>query len=219
MLINTNIAIAVRCSICGALKVHETSLFKLFKNKKTEIMCSCGQHNAIIKAKDFKSLWVDIDCFACRDKHTFKYTLTQLLKGNIITRCIETGLNICFIVSNGDIDELIEKYEMNPEQLYKELGFLEYFLNSEIMMQSLERIRELDTEGLLGCSCGANNIEMNLFPDRIELKCMSCQGIKLIYAEYEEDYQNLISKKEIIIHESSFECIDAINQSKDTKNK
>lgn len=219
MLINTNIAIAVRCSACGSLKVYDTSLFELFSHKKTDIKCPCGQQNAIIKTKDFKSLWMDIDCFACGGKHTFKYTLTQLLKGNIVNRCIETGLNTSFVVSDGHTEELVDKYEMNPEQLYKELGFLDYFINTEIMMKSLDRIRELDTNGFLGCSCGANSIEMNLFPDRIELKCINCNGIKLIYAEYEEDYKNLYSKEEIIIHESSFECIDAINQNNDRKNK
>lgn len=217
MLINTNIAFAVRCSECGSLKVHDTSLFELFINKRTELVCTCGQQNAIIKAKDYKSLWVDIDCFVCQDKHTFKYTLKQLLRGNIITRCIESGIEICFMVSDGDINELVENYEMNSEILCKGLDFLDYFNNPEIMTKSLERIKKIDSEGLLSCSCGDNNIEMNIFPDRIELKCMNCEGIKLIYAENNDDYNNFISKDKIVLRENGFECIDAINQNKDTK--
>ncbi|WIV12232.1 hypothetical protein [Proteiniborus sp. MB09-C3] len=219
MLIDTKIAIAVKCGTCDNLNVHETSLFELFTNKTTEIVCTCGQHNAIIKTKNHKSLWMDIDCYVCQDKHTFKYTLKQLLRGNIITRCIETGVEICFIVSCGDVNELIEKYEMNCDGFYKELEFLDYFNNPEIMMKSLERIKELDSSGLLGCSCGENNIEMNIFPDRIELRCMSCEGIKLIYAETNDDYRNFMSKEKIILRENSFECIDAINQNKDTNKK
>lgn len=219
MLINTNIAIAVKCSACGSLNVHDTSLFELFSNRRTELVCTCGQHNAIIKAKNYKSLWMDIDCYVCKDKHTFKYTIKQLVRGNIITRCIESGIEICFVVSNGDVNELIEKREMNFDEIYKELEFLDYFHNTEIMMKSLERIRELDSKGLLSCSCGDKNIEMDIFPDRIELKCMKCEGIKLIYAENNDDYNNFISKKEIVLRESSFECIDAINQNKDTSKK
>lgn len=219
MLISTNIAIAVRCSDCGSLRVHHTSLFELFTNRRTELVCTCGQHNAIIKTKDYKSLWMEISCFACQDKHLFKYTLKQLLRGNIITRCIESGIEICFMVSNGDVDELIEKYETDAEELYRELGFLDYFINPEIMMKSLDRIKELDNKGRLSCSCGDNNIEMNIFPDRIELKCMKCEGIKLIYTENNDDYKNFMAKEEIVLRESSFECIDAINQNNDIKKK
>lgn len=219
MLVNTKIAIAVRCGTCDNLNVHETTLFKLFSNKLTELECTCGQHIAIIKAKEYKSLWMDIDCYVCEDKHTFKYTLKQLLKGNIITRCIETGIEICFMVNHGDVNELIDNYEMNPGSLFKELEFLDYFNSPDIMMKSLNRVKELDNSGLIGCSCGEKSIEMNIFPDRIELKCMKCEGIKLIYAENNDDYNNFASKDKIILHENSFECIDAINQNQDTKKK
>lgn len=219
MLVNTKIAIAVRCGTCDSLNVHETTLFKIFSNELIELKCTCGQHIAIIRAKDYKSLWMDIDCYVCEDKHTFKYTLKQLLKGNIITRCIETGIEICFMVKHGDVNQIIDNYEMNPSSLYKEVDFLDYFNTPEIMMKSLNRIKELDNDGLIGCSCGEKSIEMNIFPDRIELKCMKCEGIKLIYAENNDDYNNFASKDKIILRENSFECIDAINQNQDTKEK
>ncbi|MFA5524126.1 MAG: hypothetical protein WDA24_07190 [Tissierellales bacterium] len=217
MLINSKLAIAVRCDVCNSFNILETTLFELFTNKETELVCSCGQHNAIIKTKDHKSLRMDIYCFVCQDKHTFKYTLKQLLRGNIITRCTETGVEICFMVSDGDINELIEKYQMNYNGFYKELEFLDYFNAPEIMMKSLERIKKLDGKGYIGCSCGEDSIEMNIFPDRIELKCMKCGGIKLIYAENDDDYNNFISKEKILLRENTFECIDAINQNHDTK--
>ncbi len=219
MLIDSKIAIAVRCGTCDNINVHETNLFELFTNKTIELECTCGQHNAIISAKDCKALWMEIDCCVCQDKHTFKYTLKQLLRGNIITRCIETGAEICFIVSQGDVNELIDKYKMNSDSFYKDLEFLDYFNAPQIMMNTLDRIKELDNSGLIGCSCGENSLEMNIFPDRIELKCMKCEGIKLIYAENNDDYNNFISKDKIVLRENSFECIDAINQNNDIKKK
>ncbi|SCG81817.1 hypothetical protein DW1_0196 [Proteiniborus sp. DW1] len=219
MLVNTKIAIAVRCGTCDSLNVHETTLFELFSNKVTDLDCSCGQRIAIIRANDYKSLQMDIDCCVCEDKHTFKYTLKQLLKGNIITRCIETGVEICLMVNNGDAGELIDNFKVNSDGIYGELEFLDYFNAPDIMMKSLNRIKELDNDGRIGCSCGENSIEMNIFPDRIELKCMKCKGIKLIYAENNEDYWNFVSKDKIIIRENRFECIDAINQNQDTENK
>lgn len=215
MLVNTNIAFAVRCDVCGGLQLHNTSLFELYKDKKTELKCTCGQINAIIKAKDFKSFWIDVVCFACQERHIFKYTLKQLLKGNIVTRCIETGMEICFIGNNEDIHELIEKNEKNPSELLSELGFYDYFENFEVIMKSLEFIKQLDNDGRIKCDCGSYDILTDLFPDRIELKCLNCDSIKMIYAENDEDYRNLKKRERILMHKHGFECIDAINQTND----
>jgi len=219
MLIDAKVAIAIRCSDCHHLQTYETTLFQLFNKEMREINCACGQRIAAVKAKDRKSLLIEIDCPVCLDKHTFEYTLKQLLAGNITTRCRETGIEICFIVSRGNIDELIDDDIMNSNFIYKDMDFLDYFNSPDIMLKSLERIKDLDNSGLLGCSCGSKNIEMNIFQDRIELRCMKCGGMKLIYAENDDDYEKFISKDSITIHERSFECIDAINQNKDTNKK
>lgn len=217
MLVDTNIAIAVRCKACGSLKIYNTTLFKLFANNRTELECDCGQQIAIVKTKDLKNLSIYLDCFTCNNRHLFQYSIKQILRGDIINRCKLTGVEVCFILKSSKVNRIEEKPEMNMREFYNELGLFDYFSNTEIMLSSIDRVKELDSKGLVNCSCGDNNIEMNLFFDRIELRCMKCSGIKLIYAENDEDYHNLINKEEIVIHENSFECIDAINQNRDTK--
>lgn len=218
MIVNTQMAFAVRCDVCGRLNVNNLSLFEIPKNGKMELDCICGQSNAIIKTSDYKSYWLEIPCFACQDIHVFKYTLKQLLKGKAVARCIETGTEICFIGQEKDVELLANEYEEESKELINQLGFYDYFENFEIMMECLNKIKELEEEEKILCECGSNKIEIDLYQDRLELKCLQCDSLQMIYAETEEDLQHLLNKDKIIMHKHSFQCIDAINQNSDSSN-
>ncbi len=100
---------------------------------------------------------------------------------------------------------------------YKGLDFDGYFTNFEIMLKCVEKVHKLQDKKNVYCDCGSNKIEVKLFNDRIELKCLNCHSIKMIYAENEEDYKNICEKDFIEMHKNSFECIDAINMKNDRK--
>ncbi|EOD01912.1 hypothetical protein [Caldisalinibacter kiritimatiensis] len=211
MVVNTNIAFAIKCDICGQLKEYNMSLFDFKKNKVIDLECTCGEANAIVQTKDYKNFWLQIPCFECQDIHVFKYTLKQLVKGNIITRCVETGKEIAFIGSPQDVKELVNEYKGETNDLLTELGFYDYFVNSEVMIQCINKIRDLEREDKIKCECGNNSIEVNIYEDRIELKCRECESIQVIYAENEGDLENLLNKKSILMHKNTFQCLDAIN--------
>jgi len=204
--------------VCGSLKLHNVSLFNISKDRPIELKSDCGQESAYIKTKDYKTFSMEIPCFACQDTHVFKYTLKQLLKGNIVTPCIETGMEICFIGDNENINELIDKYERDQEVMEK-LDFYGYFENFDIMIQCLNRVRQLTSEGKIKCDCGNGEIKTETFSDRIELRCLDCDSIQMIYAENEEDLGYLIRRESITMHKHGFVCIDAINQNIDSTKK
>ncbi len=219
MLINTNIAFAIRCDMCGRLKTYNISLFDFLKNKKIKLTCICNHTNAIIKTQNCKSFLIEIPCFACQHTHVFTYNLKQFFQSNIVARCIETGMEIGFIGKHKDIQKLISQHEKYSYKAIDEIGFYDYFDDSNIIMKSISRIRELEKKGRVFCDCGLGDIEINLFPDRIELNCLNCNSIQMIYAQNKEDLHNLISKDSIELHQHSFRCIDAINQNNDSYNK
>lgn len=219
MLINTNIAFAIRCEICGRLMVHNTSMFDFIRNEKMKLNCICNHTNAIIKSDNCKTICIEFSCFACQDTHTFTYNIKQFLKGNIVARCIETGMEIGFIGKYNDIQNLIAEHEEKSYRTVEELGFYDYFDNCEIVMKSINRIKELELEDRVYCDCNVGSVEINLFPDRIELNCVNCKSVQMIYTQNQEDLNNLLNKEQIVLHHSSFRCIDAINQNNDNFNK
>ena len=210
MLLNTNISFAALCHICGRLKVHDISLFDISKNEGTNLICSCGEVSATINTKNYKSFLIEIPCFACEDDHVFIYTLKQFLKGNIISRCIETGLEIGFVGKNGDIENLISKHEKKSKKAIEELGFYDYFNNFEIIMESINEIKDMMDDDKISCECGCYDIETKLFPDRIELNCLDCNNSLDVYAETKDDLNRLLIRDTILLKRHSLISIESI---------
>lgn len=211
MLVNGDRAFAIKCNKCGKFTIHKFNVFEMSKSKRLEFRCTCGELNGVIKTKDFKSFWIEVHCYACQDTHTFKYTLKNIISGNKIFRCIE-GMEICIIGNNDDVEKLVERSEKDFEDILSELEFYDYFVNYDIMASCLNRIKELCSEGNVACDCGSDEIKVQVFPDRIELRCSKCDSIQMIYAETDEDLYALMTKDKIVMHKHGFVCIDAINQ-------
>ncbi|NLW23227.1 MAG: hypothetical protein GXY88_08270 [Tissierellia bacterium] len=52
---------------------------------------------------------------------------------------------------------------------------------------------------------------MSFFSDRIELECLNCHSVKIIFAETEEDLRVLLKKDRIVLKERSVSCIDSMH--------
>ncbi|MTI48921.1 MAG: hypothetical protein FH761_13835 [Firmicutes bacterium] len=219
MLINTNIAFAIRCDVCNRLEIQNISIFDLAKGKRIKLSCTCCHTNAIVKSENNKTFRIEVPCFACQDTHVFTYNVKQFFKGNIVARCIETGMEIGFIGKYKDIQRIIAEYETNSFDAINELGFFDYFDNCDIVMKAINKIRELELEDKVYCDCDMGNVKIDLFPDRIELTCINCNSVQMIYAQNEDDLKNLLGKERIVLHNNSLRCIDAINLNNDNYNK
>ncbi|WP_026893525.1 hypothetical protein [Clostridiisalibacter paucivorans] len=209
MVLDTNISLAIRCSNCGELTVQGFSLFQFRTNENIYFKCHCGQSHITIKKDEHNYFWFKIPCYICERIHTYKYTLKQLLEGNIFIRCVE-GPKLCFIGDNISTNEIIKNYKEESSKVLNELKFYDYFSNFDIMMECVNKIRELQNTGNILCDCGEGRIKIDLFEDRIELKCVNCGSIQLIYAENKEDFNRISKINKIIMHKHRFECIDAI---------
>lgn len=208
MLVNTNMTLAIRCNRCGKIHLNNITLFQLKNNKYININCDCGEVKARIKTENYKEYCLEIPCFACEETHIFKYSLNQLLKGNLVLRCLD-GVEICFLGDESDVKKLLKKQKDDFAILLDELSFYDYFSNTDIMTKSVNKVKELEKEGSIICECGGDNIGIDLFSDRIEIKCLECNGVQIIYAENEEDLENILFRDYIMIHKDSVEYIDA----------
>lgn len=209
-MINTNLSFAIQCNRCHKTHINDITLFELKNNEYININCNCGEFKARIKTKNHKEYCLEIPCFACEETHIFKYSLEQLLKGNIIVRCLD-GVEICFIGNKSDLKEVLKKKENEFNKVLNNLSFYDYFVNSDIMIRIVNKIKKLEKEGSIICECGEENIGINLFPDRIEIKCLKCGGVQIIYAESQDDYNNLLYRDYIMIHKDVIEYSDGFN--------
>jgi len=71
-------------------------------------------------------------------------------------------------------------------------------------------VYELAEQGLVYCQCGNYNIEIDVFPDRMELQCKKCNGVSIIYAETEEDLSIVQQVDELELIKDSLGFLDSL---------
>lgn len=187
MLIATETMLAMRCPECGKLEFHRLSRFAFSGGRSVQFACSCGTTKLNVSARKKGEILFQVGCVACEVMHvrTISGQLVWLPKV-VIFSCQETGLELGYMGPFEEIRQLVRN-QKEVKLLFSELTGEDYFHNSEIMCQVLTYIHELAEQGLIYCQCGNYNIEIDVFPDRLELQCAKCNGVSIIYAETEED--------------------------------
>ncbi|MGQ5711799.1 hypothetical protein [Desulforudis sp. DRI-14] len=198
MVVNTDTTLALCCPDCGRLGLHVVSRFIFCREKRREIKCSCKTLLAVIATRDHKRFWLEINCIVCEATHLYRLTAKELWPREIIhLSCQETGLELGQIGPRAKIKEYLKGQQTALETLVEEMGGQTYFKNAEIMLSALSFVHSLAEDGNLCCPCGRNQIELEIFPDRIELHCRHCKRVKVVKAESEQDALSLQALKKI----------------------
>lgn len=215
MIISGCKTLIIKCHICGRLKDYNFNLFQVMNRDRIEYKCECGEVNIIFKGQ-YNGVNALVNCFHCNEKHYFHFDLHILLRNSISKYC-PYGERIVFLGNREENEPLGQESIANKKKEYREVAE-EYFKDFKILSKVLIILHNLKKEGKIGCSCGNNKINARVFSDRIELECLKCNGVKLIFAETEEDLSILLKKDRIILVENSISCIDSImERNKDIK--
>ncbi|ABO51679.1 conserved hypothetical protein [Desulforamulus reducens MI-1] len=212
MLITNVTTLAIRCPECGALEFHNLSRFALSGRGKLQISCSCGAFLLGIVNRSAGSYWLQIPCIFCETKHIREISGVRLWGKEVIyLNCPESGLELGFIGKYEEVKELAESLDSGIESLIDELGYDEYFNNSEIMHEVMQSLQEIADNGGLYCQCGNTHIEVDVYLDRLELHCKECDSINIVYAETEEDLNVIQQVDTIELTQHGFRCLDSFS--------
>ena len=175
--------IALRCSLCGKLEHHLLSVFSFSGTHSVRIYCSCCFRKAVINMKDSSCYFIQAPCILCETEHVFSFTAKQLwnsvLEGLV---CPESGAELGFFGEISTVKEKAEEWEKSHSG-----GFDEYFLNPPLMFDVLNHLHRVADSKRLFCHCGNQDIEVDLFPDSLELRCSRCGQASRISAVEEKD--------------------------------
>jgi len=217
--IATSAVLAMRCSECGKMEFNDFSRFSFCRGKTVQICCSCGATKLTISTKNLSSYWLQIPCLICDSKHFMEFTGKSLWSGEITClSCQDTDLELAHIGPESKVAKMATSYEQELETLVDEFGCDDYFHNSEIMYEVLNCLHDIADHGALYCQCGNRKIEVELFPDCLELQCKNCDSVNIIYAETEEDLNVIRQVETIELAQNGFKCLDSLaNTSKGKK--
>lgn len=104
-----------------------------------------------------------------------------------------------FIGNDEDVRKKIDSLEREFDELINTLGYDNYFVNTQVMFDSLNIIHDIAEKGNLFCECGNNDIELLLLSDKIYLRCKRCPANKIIYASSNEHLKNNLQTKQILL--------------------
>lgn len=210
MYIPTSSAVAIRCPFCGQLEFHALSLFAFAGANFTKIHCSCGKPLISIGTKNRRLFRLHVECVMCETKHLYYFTRQQLWSSEVLEiDCEETGLEIAYIGPINKVRQQVQRQERSLAEMAEEMGFNEYFDNPEVMYGILDHLYQLAESGDLSCRCGNQNIEIEIFPDYLELRCDYCRSSAKIMAQDEKDLNKIKNTREITLVESGFRSAKA----------
>ena len=201
MLINLSTTIALSCPACGRLERDKINIFELPVGELKQLSCSCGAEKASLKRKEDSQIKLNYFCLHCNTAHKvlFSSDIFWHSKKLIPLSCKETGLNPGFFGPPVLVETELKQEKQDLELMAAELGF-DDFKNPDIMLQAVDFIHDIAAEGALNCECGSDDINIELFSDKIQLICNNCGSHLNVNAVSESDLQNLRQMNKVQLH-------------------
>ncbi len=200
MIIKYLTTLSLRCPVCGRLDIHPVNIFDFSGKRSKDIYCMCGYKKVRLGTKNFKRFWVQFNCIICELEHTLFYTPGEFWGHDLVTmRCPDTDLKLGYLGPEILVQGEIQDQQQELDAMIKDLGFDDYFCDPEIMLGVLDRLHDIAETGGLLCQCGNRNIDIDMYPDKIELICRECQGITMINARTIVDLEQIKLTDKVIL--------------------
>jgi ribosomal protein S27E len=220
MVISTYTTVALRCPKCSKMDFYALSRFSMSGTDVAILKCQCGGNLLSMGRNNGKTYWLEVECSMCEDTHFFAFNYKKIWSGNLLTLvCEETGVEIGFIGSREVVRKNVQNMDKSVQEMAEELGYGEYFNYPEIMYKVLEHLHKIAESGRLYCSCNNHNLEVEVYPDRMELHCNDCGASGIIFAETFKDWEIVRHLNEVVLTEGSFKYIDGKKPRKPTRVK
>ncbi len=186
------------CDLCGEKEGQKITVFAFSASQKTAINCSCGCQKAVLEPGAGQTCRLHIPCVFCDQEHTLVFDRRKLWEEELLTlSCPETG---CELGWWGDAEHTVKARDEQEKQ--QNANDRAYFTNPVYIFEALNHLHDLHEEKRLFCCCGNQDIQMDLYQDRLELRCDQCGCINHISVEKEEDWQRLTEVRAIELGES-----------------
>ena len=202
MLIDMDVTIAYKCFYCGTFDFTNINLFELYPRNSIISKCRCeGAKLEILELCKNKYKFI-IPCIGCGLEHSLIIDREELTgKDIMIYKCPVTGIKQCFIGRDAVVREYIDNFEKELDVMIDGLGYENYFENTQVMLDTLNKIHDIAEQGHLHCECGSDDIKVSMLRKGIYLKCSQCSGNKFISAASNNDLKKTLQKVSIILLE------------------
>lgn len=202
MLIDMDVTIAYKCFCCGMFDFTNINLFRFHRHKSIAPKCRCEGVKLEIFEMSKNTYRIVVPCIGCGTEHSLIINREDLTSKDIMVyTCPDTNIKQCFIGRDSVVREYVDNFEKELDDIIDGLGYENYFVNTQVMIETLNKIHDIAEQGDLRCQCGCNNINVFLLRKGIYLKCPKCSANKFIHASSNNDLKKTIQKVKIVLGE------------------
>ena len=198
--------IAYRCPYCGC--VISADITKSTVEKSFSLECiECKKSKLEISPEPGGAVKLVVPCLMCPHPHPYKLSKEIFFAREIFTLpCSFTGLDICFIGSEDDVEDEIDRtgaeisaltQDEDTESIKKASEFM--VADTSVVREILFALGELEKDKKISCSCGSHAVKVLIDYDKIILVCKVCGKKHEIDARTRFDANKAIDIEEITI--------------------
>ncbi|MEW6523184.1 MAG: hypothetical protein AB1445_06360 [Bacillota bacterium] len=201
MLIHTGTNVAMRCAKCSSVNVSQVSLFALSPHRASIAHCRCGARLFSME-REGRILYLRTRCRSCGEAHEFPFDARSFCQETWHEVACPVGGHPLAIVGQVAQGKAVAALPEEPPALDQDVAD-EYFEDPEIMYQTLNHLHDLAGGGGVSCRCGSPSAEVEIFPDRVVLRCASCGRYWMMHARDQNDLARLKKLPNITMSELS----------------
>lgn len=209
MLITTNTVLALHCPKCGKINLFALSRFCCGKGGILHFSCECGSGLLEISRKGRNIYCLHVACCLCQTSHCFNLPGQKIWQQKIQPlHCGNTGIVLGYIGSKTEVRKALNNEADLFREITAQLEEKDFYVNPEIMRQVLDSLRRLAEREQITCSCGRSALEMETYPDRVEIRCTECKAVAIVSAESVRDLQKINKLEAIQLEATSRKYLD-----------
>ena len=179
----------MRCNKCKSVSISQLSLFKISEQRPSIAHCRCGTRLFSLE-REGRVLFFYVRCGHCSDAHEFAFDARSLCReDHVQIDCPGTDQALLFVGQEVGAKEA-ERLPQSSPSLGDELPD-EYFTDPEVMYETLNHLHDLAGNGEVACDCGSGSAEVEIFADRVILRCDCCGRSWTVHARNQKDLQQL----------------------------
>ncbi len=204
MLIDMDVTIAYKCFSCGTFDFTNINLFKLTLHNSIMSKCRCGAAKLAVLGICKNKFKLTVPCIGCGSEHSHILNREDIISKDItIFTCPETQIKQCFIGKDSVVREYLDKFERELDVMIDGLGYENYFVNNQVMLDTLNKIHDIAEQGQLYCECGCDDIYVTMQRKSIYLKCSQCSGNKFIPAASNNDLKKTLNQVSLLLEKKA----------------
>lgn len=190
--------VAMRCPSCGKLNKRSLHPFLFSGQHTVRLECGCGAVLLQIHTRGHRTYTVQLSCVICELPHVLVLEREELWTADLVNLyCPETQVELGFLGQEEEVLKILDRNKIPLENLLIELDYDDFFDSPDVMWEVLHRLQYLASHGRLCCQCGNAHIEIDIFPDKVELHCPQCDSVAVIFGETDEDARVIKETKRI----------------------